>query len=121
MHGRFMNGGDEMLMKIPPMKDTKSSTIGWRVSVEEGFIHTTNTDGYHLRSGCQTDKILEVHGSMWRLQCLDACSYNYWEEGSSSSLRLRPKIYESFQLPNLYFSVRVLRDLTSLCLEMENI
>ena len=48
--------------------------------LEEGFIHTTNTDGYHLRSGCQTDKILEVHGSMWRLQCLDACSYNFWEE-----------------------------------------
>ena len=70
--------------------------------LEEGFIHTTNTDGYHLRSGCQIDKILEVHGSMWRLQCLDACSYNYWEEESSSSLHFRPKIYESFQLSNLY-------------------
>jgi hypothetical protein len=31
MHGRFMNGGDEMLMTTPLMKDTKSSTIGWRI------------------------------------------------------------------------------------------
>ncbi len=28
MHGRFMNGDDKMPMKIPPTKDTKSSTIG---------------------------------------------------------------------------------------------
>ena len=30
----------------------------------DAFIHTTNTDGYHLRSGCATDRIKEVHGSM---------------------------------------------------------
>jgi len=47
---------------------------------DESFIHTTNTDGLHLRSGCPTDRILEVHGSMWRLQCLDACTPRYWEE-----------------------------------------
>ena len=46
----------------------------------DGFIHTTNTDGYHLRSGCSSSKILEVHGSMWRLQCLDACSHRFWKE-----------------------------------------
>ncbi len=37
----------------------------------EGFIKTTNTDGYHLRSGLSKDKIFEVHGSIWKLQCLD--------------------------------------------------
>lgn len=46
----------------------------------DSFIHTTNTDGYHLRSGCSMDKILEVHGSMWRLQCLDSCSGGFWQE-----------------------------------------
>ncbi len=46
----------------------------------EVFIHTTNTDGYHLRSGCPTDRIKEVHGSMWRLQCLNVCSYDFWNE-----------------------------------------
>ena len=35
---------------------------------------------YHLRSGCSTNKVLEVHGSMWRLQCLDVCSHAFWTE-----------------------------------------
>ncbi len=47
---------------------------------DEGFIHTTNTDGYHLRSGSPADRVMEVHGSMWRLQCLDACSHRFWDE-----------------------------------------
>jgi len=46
----------------------------------EGFVHTTNTDGYHTRSGCPPDRLREVHGCMWRLQCLNACSDNFWEE-----------------------------------------
>ena len=50
------------------------------LEAQDGFIHTTNTDGLHLRSGCPEDKILEVHGSMWRLQCLDTCSYQFWED-----------------------------------------
>lgn len=35
------------------------------------FIITTNTDGYHLRSGTPENKVYEEHGSMWRLQYLD--------------------------------------------------
>jgi NAD-dependent SIR2 family protein deacetylase len=44
---------------------------------ESSFIHTTNTDGYHLRSGAPNESVYEVHGSMWRLQCMRglACSY----------------------------------------------
>jgi NAD-dependent SIR2 family protein deacetylase len=48
--------------------------------LEDAFIHTTNTDGYHLRSGCPPDKVKEVHGSMWRLQCLNVCSPDFWDE-----------------------------------------
>ena len=48
----------------------------------EGFIHTTNTDGFHLISGCDKENILEVHGSMWRLQCLNTCTHQYWEDFS---------------------------------------
>ena len=48
--------------------------------LEDGFVHTTNTDGYHLRSGCPANRVMEVHGSMWRLQCLDVCSRRFWEE-----------------------------------------
>lgn len=44
---------------------------------EASFVHTTNTDGYHLRSGVAPTDVYEVHGSMWRLQCMRglACSY----------------------------------------------
>ena len=48
----------------------------------EGCIHTTNTDGFHLISGCDKERILEVHGSMWRLQCLNTCTHQYWEDFS---------------------------------------
>ena len=47
---------------------------------DEAFIHTTNTDGYHLLSGAPLDQVMEVHGSMWRLQCLDTCTYNFWDD-----------------------------------------
>ena len=67
--------------------------------LKEGFIHTTNTDGYHLRSGCQTDKILEVHGSMWRLQCLDVCSYYFWEEGKVPLCTLDQKSMKATNYP----------------------
>jgi len=46
---------------------------------EESFVHTTNTDGYHIISGLDESRIMEVHGSMWRLQCMNGiqCRYGY--------------------------------------------
>lgn len=43
------------------------------------FVQTTNTDGYHLRSGVEPSSVREVHGSMWRLQCMrgSRCRYGY--------------------------------------------
>lgn len=46
----------------------------------DAFIHTTNTDGYHIISGASPGKVKEVHGSMWRLQCLTPCSQDFWDE-----------------------------------------
>jgi NAD-dependent SIR2 family protein deacetylase len=46
----------------------------------QSFIHTTNTDGYHLRAGAPTDRVREVHGSMWRLQCLRPCAPRFWRD-----------------------------------------
>jgi len=44
---------------------------------KDSFVHTTNTDGYHLISGLPADRVTEIHGSMWRLQCMkgSACGY----------------------------------------------
>jgi len=44
------------------------------------FIHTTNTDGYHIRAGTPDSRLREVHGSIWRLQCLRPCSPRFWAE-----------------------------------------
>lgn len=49
---------------------------------DDAFVHTTNTDGYHIISGTPRDKVMEVHGSMWRLQCLAPCSRDFWDENS---------------------------------------
>lgn len=48
---------------------------------ENSFIHTTNTDGYHMASGTSADHVYEIHGSIWRLQCMAGlgCSYTYEE------------------------------------------
>lgn len=51
----------------------------------DSFIFTTNTDGYHLRSGCPEDKICETHGSLWRLQFLDGKD-NYVEKNEEVPL-----------------------------------
>ncbi len=48
---------------------------------EKSFVHTTNTDGYHIISGLDESLVYEVHGSMWRLQCMKgySCSYGVRE------------------------------------------
>ena len=66
---------------------------------DDAFIHTTNTDGYHLRSGCPADKVMEVHGSMWRLQCLGVCSYDFWDEPSPTLCELNSETMTASRYP----------------------
>ncbi len=66
---------------------------------EDSFIHTTNTDGYHLRAGCPDDSVLEVHGSMWRLQCLDVCSHAFWKEETVPLCNLDSKTMRATNYP----------------------
>jgi len=44
---------------------------------EKSFVHTTNTDGYHIISGIDKSQITEVHGSIWRLQCMRGVSCKF--------------------------------------------
>ena len=44
---------------------------------KDSFVHTTNTDGYHIISGLHADRVTEVHGSMWRLQCMNGASCRF--------------------------------------------
>lgn len=65
----------------------------------EAFVHTTNTDGYHLRSGAGEDRVMEVHGSMWRLQCLDNCAGDFWNEPKVPLCDLDHETMEATDLP----------------------
>jgi len=49
-------------------------------AVPESFIQTTNVDGFHLRAGWDPERLHEIHGSFWRLQCLGPCRREAWEE-----------------------------------------
>lgn len=44
------------------------------------FVFTSNVDGHFQKAGFDKNKIIEVHGSINRFQCLNLCSYDIWEE-----------------------------------------
>ncbi len=43
------------------------------------FVVTSNVDGQFQKAGYADDRILEVHGSIHRLQCQVPCSSNIWD------------------------------------------
>ncbi|MBI1920398.1 MAG: NAD-dependent deacetylase [Geobacter sp.] len=43
------------------------------------FVVTSNVDGQFQKAGFSGERIVEVHGSIHHLQCLDPCSMNIWE------------------------------------------
>ena len=66
---------------------------------ESAFIHTTNTDGYHLRAGSPASSVMEVHGSMWRLQCLEVCGHNFWDELSVPLCEMSNETMKAWDYP----------------------
>lgn len=42
------------------------------------FVVTTNVDGHFERAGIPADSVWEMHGSIRRLQCLEACHDDTW-------------------------------------------
>jgi NAD-dependent SIR2 family protein deacetylase len=38
-----------------------------------GFVYTSNVDGHFQRAGFDPDRIVEVHGTIVAMQCLDYC------------------------------------------------
>jgi len=45
----------------------------------EYFVVTSNVDGQFQKAGYADDRILEVHGSIHRLQCQSPCSSSIWD------------------------------------------
>ncbi len=46
---------------------------------KEYFVFTSNVDGQFQKSGFDTDKIYEVHGSIHYLQCTQNCTDSIWQ------------------------------------------
>lgn len=44
-----------------------------------GFVFTSNVDGHFQRAGWDALRVLECHGSIHHLQCLDACRAGIWQ------------------------------------------
>lgn len=43
------------------------------------FFVTSNIDGQHLKAGATVDKVREVHGSIFHIQCSEPCHQEVWE------------------------------------------
>jgi NAD-dependent SIR2 family protein deacetylase len=72
----------------------------WMAShLADSFIHTTNTDGYHLRAGATAERVREVHGSLWRLQCLRPCSPQFWANEQVPLCDLDEETMEASRFP----------------------
>lgn len=42
------------------------------------FIFTSNVDGQFQKAGFNSERIVECHGSIHHLQCVEACTYEIW-------------------------------------------
>lgn len=69
---------------------------------ENSFVHTTNTDGFHLFSGLDPLKIMEVHGSIWRIQCMRGtdCRYGFRENTDVPLCDLDYKTMSASDMPH---------------------
>ncbi len=47
---------------------------------DDAFVLTTNIDGLHRRAGLDEHRLWERYGSVWDLQCVDACRPVAWHE-----------------------------------------
>ena len=50
------------------------------------FCVTSNIDAQHLKSGATADKIREVHGSLFHLQCTVPCHKEVWEDSKAAQV-----------------------------------
>ena len=62
------------------------------------FVFTSNVDGHFQRAGFSTDRVLECHGSINFLQCVDGCTDAIWSAEATTvlvdedTIRARPPL-----------------------------
>ena len=53
---------------------------GWADRMKHGaFVYTSNVDGQFQKAGFEPDRIVECHGSLHWLQCMDVCCDRLWK------------------------------------------
>ena len=53
----------------------------WAESMKQGaFVYTSNVDGHFQRSGFDQNRVLECHGTLNHLQCLERCGQKVWRQ-----------------------------------------
>ncbi len=52
------------------------------------FVVTSNVDGQFQKAGFADDRIVEVHGSIHHLQCLEPCCRDIWKNGEHISINM---------------------------------
>lgn len=51
----------------------------WAGRMKHGaFVYTSNVDGHFQKAGFDSDRIVECHGSLHWLQCMNACNDDIW-------------------------------------------
>lgn len=76
---------------------------------EKSFIQTTNTDGLHIISGADEDRVFEHHGSIWEMQCLKPCCKKYWVEKTYELCKLDYNKMEADYLPKCKYCQKLAR------------
>ncbi|CAF2382841.1 unnamed protein product [Rotaria sp. Silwood2] len=59
--------------------------------VKFSFSFTSNIDGHWINSGWNELAVLECHGSVHYMQCIDKCGKNIWDTNNSLKLNVDPK------------------------------
>lgn len=61
----------------------------WMTRVGSGFVFTSNVDGQFQKAGYAEDELVECHGSLHHLQCIEGCSRAIWSaSGTNVSVNL---------------------------------
>lgn len=83
-------------MGSAPLHEGYGVLTRWvREEFSESFVLTTNIDGLHARAGIPGAKLFERYGSVWDLQCLEACRPAHWPDTQFDPPRYDPSTLRS--------------------------
>jgi NAD-dependent SIR2 family protein deacetylase len=60
-------------------------------NVKYSFSFTSNIDGHWIKSGWDESSVIECHGSVHYMQCIDTCQKKIWDTNDALKLNVDPK------------------------------